>query len=193
VTQARRGPGRPRDPHADDQIMKAALELFVERGLEGANFEQIAKRAGVAKVTVYRRWSSREELLVQAIEQARTVAPEAEIWASADDPPRDERLLASWTRTFGDTKFRAVLAQLIGASVSHPSLLATYREHYLRPRRAAVHAALDREGDADVDTVIDMVVGAAMYRMLIDPDGVTDPRQYLTTLIRHADRLLRDE
>ncbi|WP_223168205.1 TetR/AcrR family transcriptional regulator [Nonomuraea sp. SYSU D8015] len=183
--------------------MKAALELFAERGLEGANVEQIAKRAGVAKVTIYRRWSSKEELLTQAIEQARTVVPEEEIWATTDAPPgpADERLMDSWVRTFGDGRFRAVLAQLIGSSVSHPSLLDTYRQQYIEPRRRIIRDTLDRarkEGrlavDADIDSIIDMVVGAAMYRMLIDPQAWDDPaatRRYLESIIRQADRLLR--
>ncbi|RSM55168.1 TetR family transcriptional regulator [Amycolatopsis sp. WAC 01376] len=203
MTSARRSRGRPRDPHADELIMKTALELFAERGVEGANFEQIAKRAGVAKVTIYRRWSSKEELLTQAIEQARTLVPEAEIWAAADPSARqpDERLMESWTGTFGDTRFRAVLAQLIGSSVSHPALLATYREQYIEPRRQVILAALEqskKDGqlaeEADIDSVIDMVVGAAMYRMLIDPATADDPattRRYLDDIVRQANRLLQ--
>jgi AcrR family transcriptional regulator len=205
MTSSGRSRGRPRDPHADELIMKTALELFAERGLDGANFEAIAKRAGVAKVTIYRRWSSKEELLVQAIEQARTVVPEEEIWRSADAAPQvDERLLDSWTGTFGDARFRAVLAQLIGSSTSSPALLATYREQYIEPRRQVIRAALDRarqdgrlagdpDADADLDAVIDMVVGAAMYRMLIEP-AVDDPaatRRYLDNIISYATRLLR--
>ncbi|MGW0433695.1 TetR/AcrR family transcriptional regulator [Micromonospora sp. NPDC003197] len=198
-----RSRGRPRDPHADELIMKTALELFMERGVEGANFEQIAKRAGVAKVTIYRRWSSKEELLTQAIEQARTLVPEAEIWASADTSARqpDQRLMDSWTGTFADPGFRAVLAQLIGSSVSHPALLATYREQYIQPRRELILTALEqakKEGklaeDADIAAVVDMVVGAAMYRMLIDPTAAADPaatRRYLDNVIRHANQLLQ--
>ncbi|MEO3806869.1 TetR/AcrR family transcriptional regulator [Nonomuraea sp. B1E8] len=211
MTSTRRTRGRPRDPEADEVIMKAALELFVERGLEGANFEQIAKRAGVAKVTVYRRWSSKEELLTQAIERARTLVPEADVWAATDAAaqPAGEQLMDSWVRTFGDARFRAILAQLIGSSVTRPSLLATYREQYIEPRRRAIHAAIERarrdgrlDGDAEIgpgidagiDTVIDMVVGAAMYRMLIDPDTPADPgaaRRYLEEVLHQADRLLR--
>lgn len=203
MTSPRRSRGRPRDPRADELIMKTALELFVERGVEGANFEQIAKRAGVAKVTIYRRWSSKDELLTQAFERARTLVPEAEIWSSTDAsaPQPDKRLMDSWVSTFGDMRFRAVLAQLIGSSISHPSLLETYREQYIRPRREYIRAALDRAkqdgqlaADADTDSVIDMVVGAAMYRMLIDPTAAADPaatRRYLDNIIRQANRLLQ--
>ncbi|MED7924340.1 TetR/AcrR family transcriptional regulator [Nonomuraea sp. LP-02] len=203
MTDTRRTRGRPRDPDADAAIMKAALELFVERGLEGANFEQIAKRAGVAKVTIYRRWSTKEELLTQAIEQARTLVPEADIWATADlaAQPADQRLMDSWVHTLGDARFRAVLAQLIGSSVTQPSLLTTYRDQYIQPRRRLIHAALERArrdgllaADADLDTVIDMVLGAAMYRMLMRPDAQADSaatRHYLEAVLQQADRLLR--
>lgn len=59
---------RPRDPETDTAILRAALEVFIERGVEGASMEQIAKRAGVGKLTVYRRWATKEELIAQAIE-----------------------------------------------------------------------------------------------------------------------------
>ena len=63
--------GRPRDPSVDQAILRAALELFVEHGIAGASIEKIAKQAGVAKTSIYRRWTSREALLAQAIEVAR--------------------------------------------------------------------------------------------------------------------------
>src|SRR5215470_1488934 len=63
--------GRPRNPGVDRAVLRAALELFFEHGVAGASIEKIAKRAGVAKTSVYRRWSSREALLAQAIEAFR--------------------------------------------------------------------------------------------------------------------------
>src|SRR6516164_3392222 len=63
--------GRPRSPTVDQAIVQAALELFIEHGVAGASIEKIARRAGVAKTSIYRRWSSREALLAQAIEVAR--------------------------------------------------------------------------------------------------------------------------
>ena len=62
-----RGRGRPRDPAVDTAILRAAFDLFIERGIDGASIEQIARRADVGKLTVYRRWSSKEDLVAQAI------------------------------------------------------------------------------------------------------------------------------
>jgi AcrR family transcriptional regulator len=64
-----RPPGRPRDPQADRAILDAAIELFVKQGYEAMSMEGIADRAGVGKTTIYRRWPSKEELVVDAIEE----------------------------------------------------------------------------------------------------------------------------
>jgi AcrR family transcriptional regulator len=45
------------------------MDLFVEQGYEGMSMEGIAARAGVGKTTVYRRWSSKEDLIVDAIDR----------------------------------------------------------------------------------------------------------------------------
>ena len=64
MTQTR-SRGRPRDPATDDAILRAGLALFIERGIEGASIEQIAKRAGVGKLTIYRRWPVKEDLIAR--------------------------------------------------------------------------------------------------------------------------------
>ena len=199
---ARRGRGRPRDAGADRAILDAALDLFVQRGVEGASIEQIAKRAGVGKLTVYRRWSSKEELLSQAIESARENVPDA--------PPEDlnalpladlvTRSLPAQVDMMADPKFAGMIAQIFGSRISHPLLMQTYWEHYIEPRRRAVHVLLRRaqaEGqldpDADLDVVIDMMVGALMYRMLQPntPDRA-EIRRYLQEVYRRAGLLPKD-
>ena len=59
--------GRPRDPALDTVILTAALELFIAHGIAGMSIEQVAKRAGVGKPTIYRRWSTKERLVADAI------------------------------------------------------------------------------------------------------------------------------
>lgn len=54
--------GRPRDPAKDDAILGAARELFFERGFSASTIEEIAQRACVSKVTVYKRFGDKETL-----------------------------------------------------------------------------------------------------------------------------------
>src|SRR5215469_10796145 len=58
--------GRPRSEQADRAILQAAAELLAERGLAGMSIEEVASRAGVGKTTVYRRWTSRGTLALDA-------------------------------------------------------------------------------------------------------------------------------
>jgi|SRR5919106_4354239 AcrR family transcriptional regulator len=64
-----RPPGRPRSPEADRAILDAAIDLFIDEGYEGMSVEGVAARAGVGKTTIYRRWASKEELIVGAIDE----------------------------------------------------------------------------------------------------------------------------
>ncbi|MQA12978.1 MAG: TetR family transcriptional regulator [Pseudonocardiaceae bacterium] len=192
----RRGRGRPRDPEADTAILRVALDLFIEGGVEGTSIEQIAKRAGVGKLTVYRRWSSKVELLAQAIESARDRIPEApaEDFASVPLAELIERALPAVAEALADDRFRALVARIFGSSTSHPSLMATYWEHYILPRRQATQVLLERakkEGvlaeDTDMDVLIDMMVGAVMYRAIQpEPLDVAEARRYLETVYRQA-------
>jgi AcrR family transcriptional regulator len=191
---APRGRGRPRDPETDRAILHAAFELFLERGVDGASMEQIARRAGVGKLTVYRRWSSKEELLAQAIED---VIQERD-WPSNEDietgSPAEiiERVLPASAEVAASPQFRALVSRIYGSAVSHPSLMATYWRHYILPRRDATKALLRRaqeEGtvaaDADLDVLIDMLAGAVTYRVLQpDPPDTAEMRRYLEALHR---------
>src|SRR5882757_5788556 len=66
--QDRKAPGRPRSPQADEAIIEAVLDLLAEgTPFEALSIEAVAARAGVGKATIYRRWSSKETLLVDAV------------------------------------------------------------------------------------------------------------------------------
>ncbi|MBN6038215.1 TetR/AcrR family transcriptional regulator [Amycolatopsis sp. 195334CR] len=189
--------GRPRDPGTDTAILRAAAEVFVERGVEGASIEQIAKRAGVGKVTVYRRWSTKEELLAQAVEVLvadQVSRPSAELVATGSPYELVENALDSMAETAGSPEFRALAARVLGSAVSHPELMAVYWTHYIRPRRELTRALLRRaqeEGtvaaDADLDALTDMIAGAVTYRALQpDPPDAEGMRAYLRAVFRQA-------
>ena len=63
----RRMPGRPRSEASHQAIIEATLELLIEVGYGSLTMEAVRARAGVGKATIYRRWSSKEELVRDAI------------------------------------------------------------------------------------------------------------------------------
>ncbi|MGV0813553.1 TetR/AcrR family transcriptional regulator [Mycolicibacterium boenickei] len=191
------GRGRPRDAGADRAILQAALEAFIERGVEGASIEQIAKRAGVGKPTIYRRWSTKEELIAAAME---TLIAEEVDWASPEaidtESPYElvEAAIESAAVTTTTPHYRALVARVFGSAVSHPAVMAVYWERYILPRRALAGRLLERarergtvSADADFDVTIDMMVGAITYRVLQpDPPDTDEMRRYLRAVYRQA-------
>ena len=63
-----RRPGRPRSLSAHQAILDAALDLLAAEGYERMTIEAVAARAGVGKTTIYRRWASKEDLIIDAME-----------------------------------------------------------------------------------------------------------------------------
>ena len=195
MTTARRG--RPRDPAIDAAIMSAALELFIDHGIAGMSIEQVAKRACVGKPTVYRRWSTKERLVADAIE--------AHVGTDLNWPTRDEiaatpprvlvkRNIAAAAATAAEPKFRSLVAQIYGSAVTHPLLMQTYWDHHIQPRRTLAIAMLQRaqeEGsvaqDADLDVLVDMLAGAVTYRVLQpNPPTVRQMQRYLEAAYRQV-------
>ncbi|MGP4015512.1 TetR/AcrR family transcriptional regulator [Saccharopolyspora sp. 5N708] len=186
--------GRPRDPAADKAILQAALDLFVEGGVEGTSIEQIAKRAGVGKLTVYRRWDSKEAVIAAAIEFARDEIPEPSAADYLDLPVTElvQRALPGLAEAVANPRLRAMVARVFGSSVSHPELLESYWASYVAPRRRLVRALLERAqadgtiaADADRDVLIDMMVGGMLFRLLRpEPLDVAEARRYLESLYR---------
>ncbi|OQS13154.1 TetR family transcriptional regulator [Nocardia donostiensis] len=207
-TPRREGPGRPRDPNADAAILRAAVDLLIERGVDNTSMEAIAKRAGVAKVTVYKRWKSKEDLLAQAVEQARDDIPGLPPTTSATAlPDLIETLLPQWAEALADPKYRLLAARLLGAGPSHPALLNAYWHHHVLPRRERSRALLQQaqaagvlSPTADLDILLDMLNGAIIHHLLLEParthttEGppLSDLTAYLRSLLRQAGFALPD-
>lgn len=186
--------GRPRDPEADTAILRAALDLFIEGGVEGASIEQIARRAGVARLTVYRRWASKELLLAQAIEFGRdSFMNPAEVLASfTEGPPKRDMLVELLVQAVTDDRFRQLIGRLTSAAISHPELMRAYADNYIQPRRDIAHQVfrlLQEHGELpvelDVDMVLDSLIGMVLHLMMIDQArrGPAEVRAYLNRFL----------
>jgi hypothetical protein len=59
--------GRKRDHTRDPEILAAALEVLAETGFDGMTIDMVATRAKAGKATLYRRWPSKNELVIDAV------------------------------------------------------------------------------------------------------------------------------
>ncbi|HXC23362.1 MAG TPA: helix-turn-helix domain-containing protein, partial [Solirubrobacteraceae bacterium] len=110
VDQGRR-PGRPRSEQAEQAIIDAALELFGERGVDGVCVEAVAARAGVGKATIYRRWSSKEDLLIAALSTMKSPLRQPR-----GDSVREDliQIVTAIAKDAGDPRFVRQFAMLHG-------------------------------------------------------------------------------
>ena len=136
-----RSRGRPISESVDRALVEAALHEFVERGYHAMGMESIAARAGVSKVSLYRRWNSKLAVAADVFRLLRetiTVQDHGNLES-------DIRFLLKQSIGSRDTKTTAkILMRTMGEISGNPELLALYREHILNPRIEQLRALVER-------------------------------------------------
>src|SRR3954453_7752791 len=168
--EGRRGRGRPRDPETDSRITTAAAQLMLERGFDRTTVDDVAARAGVGKATVYRRWPSKEDLAVAAMETLYTAEfPEPDTGAIESDLAESYRAVLMFVNT---PEGAAFLRTSITESVRDDRIAALYRESTMR-REAQSRATFERaiargevRADIDVDVAVQWLRGLLALRAI---------------------------
>ena len=167
----RRTPGRPRSQASHQAIIQATLELLVEGGYGALTMEGVRARAGVGKATIYRRWSSKEELVRDAIVYMHDEFATPDTGSLRGDYEALALQVRASAQRAGTATF---MPRLLGDAVNDPELHAIFRANLVEPRRAALREPLKRavergelRSDVDLELVIDLFAGPAVYRMLI--------------------------
>jgi AcrR family transcriptional regulator len=159
ATSSARPPGRPRiGVHAE--VFAATLSTVDTLGYAAATVERIAAAAGVAKTTIYRRWPSKGELIVDCLLDAFGPLP-------LDGAGRTE-LMASAIRwiaaKIGEPGVGDAFAGVFSDAVSDPALRTILAARLQDPYRLALQDALG-EPESRVLFFIDVVVGTLLHRM----------------------------
>lgn len=131
------------------EILEAALAVFVERGYAAARLEEVARRAGVTRGTMYLYFPSKQALfeavvrasVIPGIERAEALASEFE-GSSAD---LLERLVRDWWERVGGSPALSGLPKLVmGEAANFPEIARFYHEHVVRRSQAVLRRALQR-------------------------------------------------
>jgi len=163
--------GRPRSTAADAAIHAATLATLVERGYAGTTIEAVAARAGVTRPTVYRRYATRAELLIAAVEASfASFNPQVPDTGRAVEDVRV--LLANTIRMVRDTPIGGVVRAIVPELERDESLRLAVRR-LLRRRRQLLRVAIRRGVERrefvkglDVEIAIDALLGAIYLRLL---------------------------
>jgi AcrR family transcriptional regulator len=176
VVGARR-PGRPRRPAVEAAVLDAAAQLLGEVGARGTTIDAIARRSGCSKTTIYRRWPTRDAILLEVLRGAAQGRPDDILRVIELERELGSTVHAAARRgaaVFSATLMRAVLPLIARELLADTPIGEGFRREVFRPIRAAANdrlrGAVDRgevSDDVDGDLVFDAIYGAMLYRSLV--------------------------
>jgi AcrR family transcriptional regulator len=168
-----RGPGRPREQRVTGAALEAVLDLVVEHGIDGVTMDAVAARAGVSKPALYRRWPTKQDLLIAA---AETRIGELSVPDLGDF--RDELRLILTTRlhAYLQPGINRLMAGMIGAAADEGAGhggYGRYTERIMRETRRVLERGIERgqvRADIDVRAATSLVAAPLVFRLLVEPD-----------------------
>jgi AcrR family transcriptional regulator len=179
--------GRPRRADADEAILAATLELLSEVGVAGLSMDLLAQRAGVGKATIYRRWDSKEALILDTLRMMSTPIPVPDEGTVYDDLCA---YMDAVIEHFAPGRGSDTLPHLIEASCYDEQLRASL-DDYLRERqsttRLLLHRGIERDelpATTDVDLITDVILAPFFYRHLLT--GAPVDRPFIHRLVEFA-------
>jgi AcrR family transcriptional regulator len=162
-------------------ILDAAMALLHESGYPDLTVEAIAARAGVGKQTIYRWWSGRGAVVLDALaEQAASAGPPAV--PDTGDLESDLRpVVRAIVAELADPRLSATTRALTIETLSSETLAEQVRDRLLRPQLDAVKARLraGREAgqvraEVDLDQAVELLIGPMYHRWMLRTGPLTD-------------------
>jgi len=180
--------GRPRDHTRDGDILNAALDVLTETGYDGMTIDMVAARAKAGKATLYRRWPSKAELVIDAVACMKQVDLDPAILPDTGTL-RGDLIAMIKAPTIHEAERKAQMMAGLASMISRsPQLAEAARAAIVEPRIAVNRMFLQRAKDrgeigADVDLELAAMIGPAMvsYRVMLLRTPTT--REFMVSLI----------
>ncbi len=158
-------------------MLAATIEILFDDGLPAFSIDEVARRSGVAKTTIYRHYPARNDLVLAAIDRAITPPPTPDTGSLRGD------LLEFLPRVapiFGNQRFRALSHELSAAAIRDPDFpdaVATFFRNRMGPLHTIYANAIERgeiPRSVDFDTAIELIEGPLMVMSMLRPEAL-DP------------------
>ena len=163
--------GRQRSEESEDAILCATLQLLKKKPLRDITVDEIARKAGVGKATIYKWWPSKAYVALDAfLRKMNRMVPTPDTGSAESDLKEQlHYLIAFYASPTG-----RIMGQFLAEAQSDSEFAALFRERFLKPRREIVGVMFDRaikrgeiDGTLDRDLVLDLIYGPVIYRVLM--------------------------
>ncbi len=168
---------RTRSSEAHEKVIRAALDLFGERGIDGASMDAIARSSGVSKATIYHHWADKEALLMEVMVFVNGLDRKPENVDTGDLCGDLAAVLSRRPPNDLDAERRRITPTLIAYSAVHPEFGRAWRQRVTEPPRAALRSVLQRgiehgrlPHDLDMDTALALLLGPMLYVHIFSKD-----------------------
>ena len=167
-----------RGPKVRAAVLAATLAELAERGYAGLTVENVARRAGVHKTTIYRRWGDCERLVVDALtDHVAMEVPIPDTGAVATDLREHARALVRWlTSPIG----RAIMAATL-SDAARVAELADVKRRYFEDRFQRAEPVIARAiargelpADTDPTELVKALIAPIYLRLLVTADPIDD-------------------
>jgi AcrR family transcriptional regulator len=169
--------GRPRDPQIDAAIHDATLEALDDVGYAGLKLEDVARRAGTTKPALYRRWSSRQRLVLGALARRLGAIRAPDTGCTLCDMDECLKLFVAAFRRLPPN----VLGPLFADCSADEDLRGAFMAALFAPPRTVVKETLERayergdlRDDVDRELILDLLGSLVHYRVLFGHAPTSD-------------------
>lgn len=180
--------GRKRDLSRDPEILEAALDVLAETGFERMTIDEVAARARAGKATLYRRWPSKAELVIDAIACLKKSAYDLDALPDTGTLRGDLVAMIKEPSIADAQRKMQVMAGIVSMLSTSPELADVAEEALVAPRRAANRVLIERaiaRGEVtdaiDVDLISSVSSAMVAQRLLVERKPVT--RAFLLSII----------
>jgi AcrR family transcriptional regulator len=172
---------------SQDRVLTATFELLGESGVSGFTVDEVARRSGVAKTTIYRHWPTREALVIDACSR---ISDEQEVPDTGSLEGDLTAILTNIGHLLGTARWSSVLPSIIDIAERDPEFAAIHRriQHgHAAPLREVIDRAADRgeiAATADRPTMIAGLMGPLFYRRWFSREPIDE--QFVKRIVRNV-------
>jgi AcrR family transcriptional regulator len=153
---------------AHEAVLSTALKLMTDRGIEATSVDEIAQVSGVSKATIYKHWTSKDDLCIEAIGRLKCDLP---VFESGDRRADVSDLLRHLAFSKKPEALSRIWPRVIGYAASNAAFAKAFRARMADGPRtqlaALVKSAVEKgqlQAGIDVEMALDVLLGPIFYR-----------------------------